>query len=116
MIKEIHHLVIYVSDMQRAKAFYNKVLGLSLGYESPSWSVISAPNSKTYIGLHKTENEVGKGTEISFLVDDLEQEMDRLTDLGVRFTSTVILAAPGRKVIHFEDPDGNPLSLYEINE
>lgn len=115
MLKQIHHLVVWVTDMKRAKAFYEDVLGLSVGYESDTWTEIRAPESSTYIGLHFTTQTPGNGTEISFLVDDIEEAATNLKKKGVKFVSEIVQAAPGKRVVHFVDPDGNPLSLYEIS-
>ncbi|RMG20072.1 MAG: VOC family protein [Methanobacteriota archaeon] len=115
MIKQIHHLVIYVSDMEKAKQFYTSVLNMEMGYTSAFWTEVSVPGSNTYIGLHLTEDSIGKGTEISFLVENLEEAIESLKSKGVKFTSEIVDIGSSKRVIHFEDPDGNPFSLYEEN-
>jgi catechol 2,3-dioxygenase-like lactoylglutathione lyase family enzyme len=45
-------------------------------------------------------------------VSDIESEVARLTDAGTSFRN-VIISGPGGRQILVEDPDGNPIELFE---
>lgn len=40
MIQRIHHLVVYVKNMEKSIKFYTDNLGFNLEYQSEHWSVI----------------------------------------------------------------------------
>jgi catechol 2,3-dioxygenase-like lactoylglutathione lyase family enzyme len=54
----------------------------------------------------------GGWNRIVLEVADIESEVARLTDAGVSFRN-VIITGPGGKQILVEDPDGNPIELFE---
>ena len=45
-------------------------------------------------------------------VDDIEAEVARLRDVGVRFRNDIV-TGPGGKQIVIEDPSGNPVELFQ---
>ena len=111
----IHHVVIYVQDMDRAIKFYHDTLGLALGYQSDSWTVVGNPN-EVYIGLHITDvnNEVkSDSTDIVFKVEDIRQSRESLINKGVIFYDNITEISPTSSFTSFRDPDGNNLSIYE---
>ncbi len=115
LIKSIHHVVIYVTNMNEAINFYTEILEMKLGYKSDMWTEVSFLTPGSYIGLHYTKegNSKSIGTEVSFEVTDIHSVRERLLQNKVNFTSDVLEAAPGKLIANFLDPFGNPLSIYE---
>lgn len=120
MIRRIDHVVIFVTDMDEAIAFYTEKLGFDLVHKSPEYTSLDT-GGETGIGLHIAENVGGidsgmHTTQVSFLVDDIEQTLKTLRNKDVRITREIDEIAPGRFVFNFTDPDGNQLSCYELRK
>lgn len=113
------NVTVYVSDMNRAVHFYSETLGLKLLYRfGDHWASLQAGRGLT-IGLHPAspENPAGRkgsmaiGLELSGKMEDAVRD---LSARGVRFTSQSDEGKAG-KFAGFEDPDGNPLYLAQLN-
>lgn len=115
MIQRIHHLVVYVKNMEKSIKFYTDNLGFNLEYQSEHWSVIRLGDQEVYIGLHLTDDDINPGTEIAFQVDDIDKTKRDLEKNGVKFTRDIIEIAPGMFLANFVDLDDNSLSIYNKN-
>jgi catechol 2,3-dioxygenase-like lactoylglutathione lyase family enzyme len=108
---------VFVSDMDRAVAFYTDVLGLALAFRAGDhWASIDA-GAGTQIGLHPRDAQTtatGNADAISIglnVTEPLETVMAALSARGVEFGD---VSTDGMlKIAHFTDPDGNPLYLCE---
>ena len=111
-----------VSDMQRARQFYEGVLGLVP--DCDTGDNIGYPCSgDTQINVYVSPNAgTAEFTIAGFDVDDIETVVEQLTKQGVTFEQydepPIITDAQGiahfehdAKVAYFKDPDGNILSL-----
>jgi predicted enzyme related to lactoylglutathione lyase len=111
MIKEIAFVVYTVTDMARARAFYEKTLGLSLGETfGESWIEYDVAGVTFAI-----TNGFGDGTpasSVAFEVDDLEAELARLKAQGVPVEGGIHEFEPCRMVL-IKDPDGNTLCIHQ---
>jgi catechol 2,3-dioxygenase-like lactoylglutathione lyase family enzyme len=54
----------------------------------------------------------GGWNRIEFVVDDIEAEVERLRDAGVKFRNEIV-AGPGGRQIVLQDPSGNPIELFQ---
>jgi catechol 2,3-dioxygenase-like lactoylglutathione lyase family enzyme len=111
---------IYVSDMDRAVAFYTETLGLRLAFRAGDhWASIDAGGGLT-IGLHPASSSAPEpGTAgavtIGLAVDEpMEQVVSTLEARGVTLRGPVAEDGGGLKLAFFADPDGNPLYLAEV--
>jgi catechol 2,3-dioxygenase-like lactoylglutathione lyase family enzyme len=112
---------IFVSDMDRAVAFYRDTLGLKLvQHFGNDWATIEAGSSLT-LGLHpKSSHGPPPGTHgaisIGLTVDEpIDQVVQRLTGKGVRFRGPVVNdEKAGIALAFFGDPDGNDLYLCQL--
>jgi catechol 2,3-dioxygenase-like lactoylglutathione lyase family enzyme len=114
-----------VSDMDRAREFYEGKLGLPVGidsgdnlqYRCGEWTVIHVYLSPEHAGK-STATLAGWG------VDDVERVVDELTSKGVTFErydegpiitdeKGIATFEGGAKVAYFRDPDGNTLSIAQ---
>jgi catechol 2,3-dioxygenase-like lactoylglutathione lyase family enzyme len=115
---------IPVTDLQRAKTFYTEVLGLTVDKENPGGISFNAGgNSKLYI--YKRGPSKADHTLASFVVKDVEAEVDALIKKGVVFEQydfpglktdkkgIAVLADEGEKGAWLKDPDGNILAIGE---
>jgi len=75
----------YVSDMEKAVAFYRDTLGLPLKFQSPGWSEFVT--GETTLALHAASEAHPAGTtELGFSVEDLQRVHQDMTGKGVVFT------------------------------
>ncbi|HET7480919.1 MAG TPA: VOC family protein [Rubrobacteraceae bacterium] len=114
-----------VSDMDRAREFYEGKLGLSVGMDSGDnlqyWCA-----EGTMIHVYLSPEHAGKSTATlaGWGVDDVERVVDELASKGVifeRYDKGPIITDDkgiatfdrGARVAYFRDPDGNTLSLAQ---
>ena len=110
-----------VVDGDRARAFYETVLGLELIEDSPFAVVFRTPGGT--LRLARTpEFQPQPFSLIGWAVSDLQAEMSDLAGRGIRFErfeglpqddAGVWTVPDGTRVCWFRDPDGNLLSLTQ---
>ncbi len=110
------------TDAKRARAFYEKKLGLRFISEDPFALVFAV--GKLSLRIQKVQRKSKpEYTVLGWHVRDIRREVQRLAQAGVRFSRFdgmgqdevgVWHAPSGAKVAWFEDPDGNILSLTEF--
>ena len=113
-----------VSDMARARQFYEGVLGLVPGTDTAD-NVGYPCGGDTQINVYVSPNAgTAKFTIAGFEVDNIETVVTQLTRQGVTFeqydqppivTDAQVIAhfVGDAKVAYFKDPDGNILSLAQ---
>jgi len=115
MIKSIAFTVYPVSDVARARRFYEDVLGLkvSLNFQD-AWVEYDIADGTFAISNMMTGSVPGsKGAGIAFEVDDIVATVQRMKDKKVPF----ILELMDTPVCHMAviaDPDGNGLCLHQL--
>jgi catechol 2,3-dioxygenase-like lactoylglutathione lyase family enzyme len=113
---------IAVSDMGRAKEFYEGKLGLSGGVDQPDGGNTYPCGGGTGIHVYPSPGNAGKSgaTLAGWTVDDVEATVDELTANGVTFeqygepfnTDDKGIARLGDSAVAwFKDPDGNTLAI-----
>jgi catechol 2,3-dioxygenase-like lactoylglutathione lyase family enzyme len=110
---------VFVSNMDTAVRFYTETLGLRLTNRfGDHWATVDAGKGLT-IGLHPaspkfpapgTKGGMMLGLEIDM---PIEEAVDRLTERGVK-VGGIVRDTPGNFAA-VEDPDGNPICLWEVN-
>jgi glyoxylase I family protein len=122
-IKGLRGVRYQVRDVSRSVAFYTRQLGFQLDHEKlPAFAQVSvgdlklilsgpgASGSRPMPDGHK--QEPGGWNRIVLQVAGLEDRIEVLKEAGLRFRNE-IEAGPGGKQIQLEDPDGNPIELFE---
>src|ERR1700743_268762 len=114
MITEIAFTGAPVTDIKRARKFYEEVLGLKPGMESAggAWVEYEIGNGTFAIGCYGDSlKSSSDGIAVAFEADDYEAEIARLKSLGVPFAMET-MPTP---VCHFaiiSDPDGTNIVIY----
>ena len=110
---------VFVSNMDNAVQFYTETVGLRLTNRfGDQWATLDAGKGLT-IGLHPaSEKYPAPGTKGGIMLGleidmPIEKAIDRLTERGVK-VGGIVRDSPGN-FAHFEDPDGNPIYLWEVN-
>jgi len=111
-----------VNDLQKAKEFYGRTLGLEVSAEPEGLALRIAGGTTIFI-YPKPNHTPATFTILNFPVDDIDQTVDDLTKLGVRFEQYAEPIKTDEKGIHrgeqgptiawFKDPAGNILSVLE---
>jgi predicted enzyme related to lactoylglutathione lyase len=114
MIRELAFTCYPVTDIPRARRFYEESLRLKLlGSFGEGWIEYDVGGGTFCITTMADECQAGaRGAFVAFEVDDLIAELARLRRLGVKFR----LDATDTPVCRFaiiEDPDGNGLCLHQ---
>jgi glyoxylase I family protein len=119
----LHGVRYQVKDVSRAVAFYTEHLGFKLEHQQlPAFAAVSlgdftllisgpgASGSRPMPDGHR--QEPGGWNRVVLRVADLPARIEALKKAGLRFRNEME-AGPGGKQIQLEDPDGNPIELFE---
>lgn len=114
-------LLIACVEEDEALTFYRDVLGLTFVADTPFALVFDVGG--TELRIQKTRDlEPAGHTVLGWQVDNMEADVDRLSEAGVSFViyegmpqdERGIWTTPdGAKIAWFKDPDGNTLSLTQ---
>jgi predicted enzyme related to lactoylglutathione lyase len=118
MIKRVAFTMYPVSDLKRARQFYEDDLGLKPGYDvENNWVEYDAGG--TCFGLYTFrlpwEQGMTRSTNLALEVDDLDQAIARLRDRKVEIKMEP-MSTPVCRIAAITDPDGNILILHELKE
>ena len=119
----IHGVRYQVKDVDRSIAFYTDHLGFKLEHQAGSMFAIvsndglnvflSGPGSSGARPLPDgTQQEPGGWNRLVLEVNDLPSIVAAMTQAGLRFRNQ-IETGPAGSQIQLEDPDGNPIELFE---
>ena len=116
---------VAVSDLGRAREFYEGKLGLSVGIDSGDNLQYQCAEG-TLFHVYLSPEHAGKSTATlaGWGVKDVEEIVDELTSRGVSFErynegpiitdeKGIAMFEGGAKVAYFRDPDGNTLSIAQ---
>jgi catechol 2,3-dioxygenase-like lactoylglutathione lyase family enzyme len=112
-----------VADVDRARTFYLEQLGFEPGVDKrPAFAVVlrgdlvlwlAGPASSAARSMPDGRRpEPGGWNRFVIEVDDIEAAIAPLQAAGVPFRNRVVVG-PGGKQLLVEDPDGNPVELFE---
>jgi len=122
-IFSLHGVRYQVTDVARAAAFYTNHLGFKLDIQHlPAFAsvslgeftlLLSGPGASGSRPMPGGESQQPGGwNRVVLRVADLPARIDALKNAGVRFRNQ-IEAGPGGRQIQIEDPDSNPIELFE---
>ncbi len=112
-----------IKDVARAIAFYTQTLGFKLDMQNlPAFGqvsidglqlILSGPGASGSRPMPDgRQQEPGGWNRVVLQVQDLGACISRLREAGVRLRNE-LESGPGGKQIQIEDPDGNPIELFE---
>ena len=112
-----------VKDVNRSIDFYTKQLGLKLDMKNlPAFGQVSGDNFKLILSgpgasgsrpmPDGRQQEPGGWNRIILQVKDLPTRIEELKKAEIHFRNEME-TGPGGKQIQLEDPDGNPIELFE---
>ncbi len=112
-----------VKDVSRAVAFYTQQLGMNLDMQAlPAFAQVSIGNLKLILSGPGASGsrpmpggrsqEPGGWNRVVLQVADLPGRIQQLKGAGIHFRNEMEVG-PGGTQIQLEDPDGNPIELFE---
>jgi len=117
MIKTVWCITFYVSDLGKAKNFYEEILCLEKKYEYSSY--VGFECGGVEIGLISKPEGEQKANQTSpsveFLVDNMDKVYKDLKSKGVKFIKELHDEPWGGRQATFTDPDGHILEIVQIN-
>ena len=122
-IKAVHGFRYQVKDVARAVAFYTQRLGFTLKHQQlPAFAnvslggvdiLLSGPGASGSRQMpNGQQQEPGGWNRIVLKVTDLPVFIAAIKDAGVTLRNEMEVG-PGGRQIQIEDPDGNPVELFE---
>ena len=115
-IKAIGFVAIPVTDIKRARSFYEDVLGLKASDEMMQgrWIEYDAGDDTLAIAnVSDTWTPSDQGTGAALEVEDFDDAIKRLKDRHVRFAAEPFETSCCRMAV-VQDPDGNKLMIHKL--
>jgi catechol 2,3-dioxygenase-like lactoylglutathione lyase family enzyme len=112
-----------VTDVEGAIAFYTERLGFTLEQQmGPAFAIVKRAGLSLWLAGPKSsaarampdgrQPEPGGWNRLVLEVDDLTTEAERLKAAGVTFRNEIVTGPGGRQIL-LDDPDGNPIELFQ---
>ena len=122
-IKAFRGVRYQVKDVKRSIDFYTRQLGFKLEHQAlPAFGEVSIGDLKLILsgpGASGSRSmpdghsqEPGGWNRVVLQVTNLQNGIETLKKAGIRFRNEME-SGPGGKQIQLEDPDGNPIELFE---
>jgi catechol-2,3-dioxygenase len=110
-----------VDDLEKAKQFYGQTLGLKVSESNEGLTLHVSGGNEIFV-YPKSDHTPATFTILNFLVDNIDQAVDNLTKLDVRFeiyndgelkTDEKGICRGKPEIAWFKDPAGNFLSVLK---
>ena len=123
MTQGLHGVRYQTADVQRAADFYTKHFGFKLEHKQlPAFAAVSLGDFSLLLSgpgasgsrpmPDGRQQQAGGWNRIVLRVPDVASEIERLKAAGVKFRNSME-SGPGGRQVQIEDPDGNPIELFE---
>lgn len=122
-VQGVHGVRYQVKDVAASVAFYTTHLGFTLEHQQlPAFASVSLGDAQLLLSGPQAsgsrpmpngrQQEPGGWNRVVLRVNDLPAFIATLEKAGLRFRNDME-TGPGGKQIQIEDPDGNPIELFE---
>lgn len=123
LVQAVHGVRYQVTDVARAVAFYTTHLGFRIETQNlPAFASVSLGDLTMFLSgpgasgsrpmPDGRKQEPGGWNRVVLRVKDLEACIESSRKAGLEFRNAME-TGPGGKQIQIEDPDGNPIELFE---
>ena len=125
-LNKVHHIALICSDYQRSLDFYTRVVGSQViaehwREEQQSYLTKLSLNGDYVIELFSYPSppqrlsypEAAGLRHLAFEVDDTVAQVAELDRMGVAHEDIRTDGTTGKRFVFFDDPDGQPLEMYE---
>jgi catechol 2,3-dioxygenase-like lactoylglutathione lyase family enzyme len=120
-IMKIGFVRVFVTDFDKSLDFYTKTLGMEIDYtDKTSWAQFKSGEDVS-LAIEKCDHDhveqgskmVGRFVGVTLMVDNIEDQYNRLVAKGVEFTGRPEKQHWGGTLAHLKDLDGNVLTLMQ---
>jgi glyoxylase I family protein len=122
-VQSMHGVRYQVKDVARSVAFYTQQLGFKLKHQQlPAFANVSLGDAQLLLSGPGASGsrpmpdgrpqEPGGWNRVVLKVADLPRFIGALKTAGLRFRNEME-TGPGGRQVQIEDPDGNPIELFE---
>jgi glyoxylase I family protein len=122
-VQGVHGVRYQVEDVARAVTFYTTHLGFTLEHQQlPAFASVSLGDAQILLSGPQAsgsrpmpngqQQEPGGWNRVVLRVNDLPAFIDVLKKAGLQFRNEME-TGPGGRQIQIDDPDGNPIELFE---
>jgi glyoxylase I family protein len=122
-VQGVHGVRYQVKDVARSIAFYTTHLGFTVEHQQlPAFASVSLGDAQILLSGPQAsgsrpmpngqQQESGGWNRVVLRVTDLPAFIETLKKAGLHFRNDME-TGPGGKQIQVEDPDGNPIELFE---
>jgi glyoxylase I family protein len=122
-VQAVHGVRYQVTDVARSVAFYTTHLGFKVEHQQlPAFASVSLGDARILLSGPQAsgsrpmpggqQQEPGGWNRVVLRVGNLPAVIDVLKKAGLRFRNDME-TGPGGRQIQVEDPDGNPIELFE---
>ena len=122
-VKAVHGVRYQVKDVARSAAFYVQHLGFTLTHQQlPAFANVALGGAQILLSGPGASGsrpmpdgrpqEPGGWNRVVLKVTDLAGFLGELKQAGIRFRNETEIG-PGGRQVQIEDPDGNPIELFE---
>jgi len=121
-VQGVHGVRYQVKDVARSVALYTTHLGFTLEHQLPAFASVSLGHVQMLLSWPQASGsrpmpsgqrqEPGGWNRVVLRVDDLPAFIEVLKEAGLHFRNNMEIG-PGGRQIQIEDPDGNPIELFE---
>jgi glyoxylase I family protein len=122
-VQAVHGVRYQVEDVARSVEFYTTHLGFTLVHQQlPAFAGVSLGNVQMLLSGPQASGsrpmpdgrrqEPGGWNRVVLRVEDLAAFIDVLKEAGLHFRNNMETGPGGRQIL-IEDPDGNPIELFE---
>lgn len=119
-MRRMDYVIQYVESLSRSVAFYRDVIGLQVRIEGDGYVEFELENTKfSLFERSKLPELIGRAggsppcAEIGFLIDDVDEEAERLRGLGVAILTGPVDRPWRERTLHIADPDGNIIEFAQ---
>ena len=123
LVQGFHGVRYQVRDVARAVAFYTETLGFALEHQQlPAFASVALGEARILLSgpgasgsrpmPDGRRQEPGGWNRLVLQVKELPELVTALTSARLRFRNEMEVG-PGGRQIQIEDPDGNPIELFE---
>jgi lactoylglutathione lyase len=120
LMRRVDYVIQYVESLRRSVTFYRDVIGLKVRIEGDGYVEFETANTKfslfersKLLELIGREGGDAPCGEIGFLIEDVDEEAERMRDLGVEILSGPIDRPWQERTLHIADPDGNVIEFAQ---
>ncbi len=115
MKMKLGEVCIETNDVIKVADFYRKILNISSDCRDEIHQfIITEGTTLTVYNNGMPKNNQNQNISLAFTVDDVDEEYERLLNLGIYIIDAPKLQPWGAKNIHFCDPDGNHIYFKSL--